>query len=260
MSTTPTEGLLETTGLEKQFGSLVAVDSLDLTVPEGEIRGVIGPNGAGKTTLFNLITGVLPPTAGTVVFDGEDVTDRPPEERIHRGMVRSFQVTEVFDSLTVRENVRLAVQSDVYDQVSGRQRLFGETASLDGVAKRTDALLSKTDLATQAEELADSLSHGDKRRLEIGIVLATDPELVLLDEPMAGVSSSGTRAMTDLIEEMADTRTVVLIEHDIDLVMDLCDRITVLNRGAKIAEGAPDEIANDSEVRKAYLGGETDGW
>ncbi|EMA45304.1 ABC transporter ATP-binding protein [Halococcus saccharolyticus] len=250
-----TDAVLETDGLTKRFGELTAVDHVDLAVEAGEFRSVIGPNGAGKTTLFNCITGALSATEGTVWFRGEDITDVPSHERVRRGVGRSFQITNVFGGLAVRENVRLAAQSIFGDDISGRDAMFRDKDSFGDVSARTDEVLDRIGLASHADERAETLAYGDQRRLEIGIVLATDPELVLLDEPTAGMSSEETRATMDLIEDVLADRSLLLIEHDIDLVMRVSDRITVLTRGEVLAEGSPTDIAEDDDVRDAYLGG-----
>ena len=250
-----TDAVLETDGLTKRFGELTAVDRVDLTVEAGEFRSVIGPNGAGKTTLFNCITGALSPTEGTVWFRGEDITALPSHERVRRGLGRSFQITNVFGGLAVRENVRLAAQSIFREEIAGRDAMFRDKNSFGDVAAHTDEVLDRIDLASHAGERAETLAYGDQRRLEIGIVLATDPDLVLLDEPTAGMSSEETRATMDLIEDVLADRSLLLIEHDIDLVMRVSDRITVLTRGEVLAVGSPDAIAEDDDVRDAYLGG-----
>ncbi|MFC7045324.1 ABC transporter ATP-binding protein [Halobacteriaceae archaeon GCM10025711] len=250
-----TDPILETENLTKRFGELTAVDSVDLAIGAGEFRSVIGPNGAGKTTTFNLITGAMAPTEGVVRFAGEDVTPLPPHERVRRGIGRSFQITNVFGGLSVRENVRLAAQSVFDAGFSVREALFRNAGTFDDVNAQTDEVLDRVGLADRADEYADTLAYGERRRLEIGLVLATDPELVLLDEPTAGMSADETQATMDLIEEVLSDRTLLLIEHDIDLVMRVSDRITVLARGAILAEGTPGEIANDPDVQEAYLGG-----
>jgi len=247
--------VLETTGLTKQFGELLAVDNVDLAVERGEFRSVIGPNGAGKTTLFNCVTGAMTPTSGTVRFDGADVTGLPPHERVRRGLGRSFQITNIFGGLTVRENVRLAAQSVLDDDMTVREEMLRDKETFDNINDRTTGVLAQVGLADRAEELAETLAYGDQRRLEIGIVLATDPQLVMLDEPTAGMSGEETRATIDLIEDVLADRTLMLIEHDIDLVMEVSDRVTVLTRGEVLATGDPAEIAADEDVREAYLGG-----
>ena len=251
------EAILRTDGLLKEFGNFAAIDDVSIAVEPGEFRSVIGPNGAGKTTLFNLISGALPITEGTVTFQGEDITDLPPEQRIRRGMARSFQISNVFGGLTVRENVRLAAQALHREEYGLREALFRPTDRYDGINEDTDRILDRIGLAGVAEETAASLPYGDKRRLEIGVVLATEPELVLFDEPTAGMGPEETRDTIDLIEEVLVDQTLILVEHDIELVMDLSDRITVLHRGEVLSEGTPEEIAEDEAVRDAYLGGMT---
>jgi branched-chain amino acid transport system ATP-binding protein len=248
--------ILQTEGLTKRFGSLTAVDSVDLAIPRGEFRSVIGPNGAGKTTLFNLLTGVMSPTEGRVRFAGEDVTALAPHERVRRGIGRSFQITTVFGGLTVGENVRLAAQAVEDRSFSPTDWLFRPANSFDAVNRRASEALESVGLAALADELAASLAYGDRRRLELGIVLATDPELVLLDEPTAGMSREETVDTMRLIKRALDDRTLVLIEHDVDLVMNVSDQVTVLDRGSILASGTPQEISNDESVQAAYFGGE----
>ena len=251
------EAILRTDGLLKEFGNFAAIDDVSIAVEPGEFRSVIGPNGAGKTTLFNLISGALPVTEGTVTFQGEEITDLPPEQRIRRGMARSFQISNIFGGLTVRENVRLAAQALHREEYGLREALFRPTDRYDGINEDTDRILDRIGLAGVAEETAASLPYGDKRRLEIGVVLATEPELVLFDEPTAGMGPEETQNTIDLIEEVLVDQTLILVEHDIELVMDLSDRITVLHRGEVLSEGTPEEIAEDEAVRDAYLGGMT---
>jgi branched-chain amino acid transport system ATP-binding protein len=246
--------VLETRDLTRRFGQLTAVDDVSLSVARGEFRSVIGPNGAGKTTLFNLITGA--PTSGAVVFDGEDVSDLPPHERVRRGIGRSFQITNVFPGLSVRENVRLAAQGVAREGLSATDRLFRNADTFPDLNERTDEVLDRIDLADRADTQAGALAYGDRRQLEIGLVLATDPAVVLLDEPTAGMGAEGTSETMALIEEVLADRTLVLIEHDVDLVLDISDRITVLDRGAELVTGDPETVASDPDVQEAYLGGE----
>ncbi|MFB6090789.1 MAG: ABC transporter ATP-binding protein [Halobellus sp.] len=250
--------LLRTDGLTKRFGEFTAVDDVDLAVERGEFRSVIGPNGAGKTTLFNLISGAMTPTAGSITLGGRDLTDLAPAERVAAGLARSFQLTTVFDGLPVRENVRLAAQAAAYDGLSRAQQLFSDPSRFDDVNRRTAAVLDDLGLTDVAETRASDLSYGDRRRLEVGLVLATDPEVVLLDEPTAGMGSDETDETIELIREVLADRTVVLVEHNVDLVLRVSDRITTLGNGRVIATGTPEEIASDPDVQEAYLGGYTE--
>ena len=252
----PADGpILQTNGLVKKFGAFTAIDDVDLTVERGEFRSIIGPNGAGKTTLFNLLSGALSPTEGTISFDGEDITELPAAERVHRGIGRSFQILNIFGGLTVRENVRLAAQSTHQDGYSFLESLFKPTDRHEEINAATDRVLERIGLDDVGDEETNVLSYGDKRRLEIGVVLATEPELVLFDEPTAGMSMEETQRTIKLIEDVLVDQTLLLIEHDIELVMELSDRITVLNRGEVIAEGTPNQIASNVAVQNAYLGG-----
>ena len=247
--------ILETHDLTKRFDELVAVDRVNLAVEAGEFRSVIGPNGAGKTTLFNTITGALRASEGQVVFDGEDVTDLPSYERVRRGIGRSFQITNVFGGLSVLENVRLAAQAIPSREMSTGSQLFREKTGFEDVTAHAHRVLEDVGLAAHAETLASTLAYGDQRRLEIGLVLATDPEVVLLDEPTAGMGVEETEATMNLVDDVLAEQTLLLIEHDIDLVMDVSDRITVLNRGSVVTTGTPEEVASNEEVQAAYLGG-----
>ncbi len=252
------DAILRTEGLVKEFGNFAAIDDVNVSIAPGEFRSVIGPNGAGKTTFFNLISGALEVTDGVVYFDGEDITDLPPQKRIRRGMGRSFQISNIFGGLSVRENVRLAVQANERDTYSFREALFKPTSRYDNINDRTEEILDRIALADVANEEADALPYGDKRRLEIGVVLATDPQLVLFDEPTAGMGPEETQNTIDLIEEVLVEQTLILVEHDIELVMEISDMITVLNHGEVLAEGTPQEIANNQDVQDAYLGGMTE--
>ena len=249
------EPMLRTEGLTRRFGNLVAVDDVSMGVAQGEFRSLIGPNGAGKTTTFNLLTGALAPSEGRVFLDGQDVTGLAPHERVRLGLGRSFQITTVFGGLTVHENVRLAAQAAREGGFAPREEFLQRAETFGDVNDQATRVLDRSGLLERADEPADALAYGDKRRLEIAIVLATDPEVVLLDEPTAGMGAEETRATMDLIDEVLSDRTLVLIEHDIDLVMRVSDSITVLHRGRVLAEGTPEEIADDEAVREAYFGG-----
>jgi branched-chain amino acid transport system ATP-binding protein len=249
--------LLQTAGLTKRFGEFTAVDHVDLMIERGEFRSIIGPNGAGKTTLFNLISGAMRPTEGTITLAGRDITALSPAERVAKNMARSFQLTTVFNGLSVHENVRLAAQSARFGTMSPVERLFADPDRFDAINDRTAAIIDDLGLREVATAQASDLSYGDRRRLEVALVLATDPEVVLLDEPTAGMSGDETAATIELIEEVLTDKTVVLVEHNVDLVMRVSDRITTLNDGAVVATGTPDEIAKNEQVREAYLGGYT---
>ncbi|HUN46756.1 MAG TPA: ABC transporter ATP-binding protein [Stellaceae bacterium] len=244
--------LLEVRNVTKTFGSLVAVSNVSLQVPAGELHAVIGPNGAGKTTFFNLISGFFAPSRGEIVFDGGDVTRLSASRRVELGMARTFQITEIFPELSVRENVRIAAE------VAAGYRLRAwlsrrETAALDG---QVDEILSLAALTPKAGRLVGELSHGDQRAAEIAMSLALKPRLLLLDEPTAGMGDQETYEITALIRRLhRDSKyTIVLIEHDMRVVFHLADRITVLDHGSLLAAGTPKEIAANEAVQAAYLG------
>ncbi|USZ71961.1 ABC transporter ATP-binding protein [Natronosalvus halobius] len=261
---TNADPILRTEGLVKRFGEFTATDHVELELERGEFRSLIGPNGAGKTTLFNLISGALPVTEGEIYFAGRDdeeptaITSLSPAERVRRGIGRSFQISNIFGGLSVRENVRLAVQSVNREEIGLLESLFRPTDRYDGITAETERILERVGLESVADVTANALAYGDRRRLEIGVVLATDPELVLLDEPTAGMSVEETRETIELIQNVLVDQTLLLIEHDIELVMELSDRISVLNRGELLAEGTPDQISSNQAVQDAYLGGTLD--
>ena len=244
--------VLQTRGLGRAFGALRAVADVSLTVPPGELRAVIGPNGAGKTTLFHLISGLLPPTAGRVFFDGDDVTALSAPARCRRGVSRTFQITSVFPELSVLENVRIAVQL----KAGGNFQLLGGRGLIETTARRARESLEFLGLAGRSAEPAATLPHGDQRLLEIAMALAQEPQLLLLDEPTQGLAAEDTAATVAVIRQIARERklTILLVEHDMDVVFDLADRISVLHFGQLIAEGTPEEIRANPAVQKAYLG------
>ena len=244
--------LLECRGLMRRFGALVAVDAVDMTVEGGEIRAVIGPNGAGKSTLFNLIMNVIRPSAGQVIFDGQDITGLPVHEVAQRGIARTFQLCHVFPALSARENVRIAAQA----RARGRWRVLGGGAVLSRSAGAADEALERLGLARFADTQAGLLSHGDQRLLEVAMAVAQRPRLLMLDEPTQGLSIQETDHAVGMLKTMlADgDLSVILVEHDMEVVFRLADNITVLHRGRVIADGAPDAVKANAQVRSAYLG------
>jgi branched-chain amino acid transport system ATP-binding protein len=243
------EAVLRTEGLTKEFDGFVAVDGVDLELRQGDLRGLIGPNGAGKTTVFNMVSGILSPTAGTIWFDGDDITDLAPHRITSRGLSLSFQITSIFPGLTVRENVLGALNGGT--GMPSPIRRYGADAEK---RRRVREILSRVGLETAIDETAGNLSHGDQKVLEIALALAGDPTLLLLDEPTAGLSASETRTVKDLLEELRGEITIILIEHDMDLVMGLVDSLTVLHNGQVLAEGSPAEIQDDERVQEIYFG------
>jgi len=245
--------LLECKGLVRRFGALVAVDQVDLTVEPGEIRAVIGPNGAGKSTVFNLITSVLRPTAGEVFFAGENITGMPVYEVAQKGIARTFQLCHVFPALSARENVRIAAQA----RDRGRWRFLGGGSVLEQSAAVADEAIERMRLSRLADVSAAMLSHGDQRLLEIAMAIAQKPRLLMLDEPTQGLSIEETGRAVQILKDMlaAGDLSVLLVEHDMEVVFKLADNITVLHRGRVIADGAPAAVRANAEVRSAYLGG-----
>jgi branched-chain amino acid transport system ATP-binding protein len=244
--------ILTVKDLSRHFGGVTAIHKVNLTFAENELRSIIGPNGAGKTTLFNVITARLPASSGQVFYRDRDITHKPPHEIVRLGISRTFQKSSIFPGLTVFENVRIAKQT----QLGGSHRIFSAQDRLKKVNEDTRAILERLGLTAQAGMLASNLSHGDQRLLEIGIALAGHPKLLLLDEPTAGMSPRETEATTQLIRQLAREVAVVLVEHDMDVVMSISDKISVMHQGAIIAEGTPDEIQRNELVREAYLGKE----
>ena len=240
--------VLETRGLTRAFGGLVAVNEVDFAVRAGEIRAVIGPNGAGKTTLFNLITGVLAPTHGQILFQGQDITGLPVHRISQKGIARTVQITSIFPTLTVTENVWLGVQS------RGRIHPLARQSKMETVRRQVEEIIALVGLQEQAEAEAAELSHGDQRLLEIALALSTRPQLLLLDEPTAGLSAKETRDMGRVIRQLATRQTIVIVEHDMDVVMELADTISVLHMGKVLAEGPPQATRENRLVQEVYLG------
>jgi branched-chain amino acid transport system ATP-binding protein len=245
-----TENILETEDLVKEFAGFVAVSGVNLAVRRGTIHALIGPNGAGKTTCFNLLTKFLRPTRGRIVFKGRDITSVAPADVARLGLVRSFQISAVFPHLTVLENVRIALQR----QRGGSFDFWRSSRVLDVYNEHALALLAQVGLTAFAETTAGELSYGRKRALEIATTLALNPEMLLLDEPMAGMGTEDIERISALIKSVAGARTVLMVEHNLSVVANLSDRITVLTRGRVLAEGSYADVSANPEVREAYLG------
>jgi branched-chain amino acid transport system ATP-binding protein len=249
----PGDTILETRGLTKEFKGFVAVDHVDLRVRRGSIHALIGPNGAGKTTTFNLLTKFLQPTAGEILFNGEDITRERPADVAQRGVIRSFQISAVFPNLSVLENVRVALQRSLPTSYHFWKRAH----TLDVLNARAMALLQRVGLEGFAPVNAGELAYGRKRTLEIATTLAMEPELMLLDEPTAGMGHEDVARVKDLIKEVSAGRTVLMVEHNMSVVSGICDTISVLQRGAVLAEGSYAEVSANPQVMEAYMGSES---
>jgi branched-chain amino acid transport system ATP-binding protein len=247
------EIVLKTINLRKEFGGLVAVDDVNMQVWANSLHAIIGPNGAGKTTFFNLLSGNIVPTGGQVIFKGHDITHQPIHRTIHSGIGRSFQISNIFPNLTVFENIRLAAQAMGKDNF----RFWRSSAYFRQYEERAWEVIKKVTLKERAFTLARTLPHGDQRKLELGMILAPDPEVLLLDEPTAGMAAEQVPELIALIQEIqqAGNKTVLLVEHNMNVVMSVSDIITVMHQGRVLAEGSPGEITANSEVQTAYLGG-----
>jgi len=240
--------MLKTELLSVRFGGLAALSQVNFEVPRDQIRAIIGPNGAGKSTFFNCLTGVLRPTSGRIVFNGEDITGLPSNKISQKGIARSYQITNILPNASVLENVRIAAQS--------RRHAWNMIAHHDSFADingKAEAALRSIGLLSKAHELAANLSHGEQRNLEIGIALATEPKLLCLDEPTAGMSAAETSQTMELVRRIAKDLTILIVEHDMEVVMELADRITVLHYGEILAEGTPEEIQENPRVLEVYL-------
>jgi branched-chain amino acid transport system ATP-binding protein len=244
--------MLEARGVTKRFGNLVAVNDISMSIEPGELRAIIGPNGAGKTTFFNMLTGFFAPTAGQIVLEGEDITRQSAQERVKHGMARTFQITEIFPEMTVRENVRIAVEAA--DGFS--LRVWTSRAEAAQLRDDIELNLALTELSAKADRLVGELSHGDQRAAEIAMALALKPRVLLLDEPTAGMGEQETFQVASLIRRLHkhSNYTIVLIEHDMRVVFNLADRITVLAEGSMLADGTPQQIGDNPAVQAAYLG------
>lgn len=246
MNTTP---ILEVRGVSRFFGKFQALNNINVAFMPGELTAIIGPNGAGKSTFFNVISGGVPPSQGQVLFNGRDITGIAPHEFARIGIAKSFQITNVFKELSAHENVRVALQMRV-----SRFQILRERSAYGELIERADALLQRVGLTESRDKLAGDLAHGQQRSLEVAMALACDPQLLLMDEPTAGMSPQETTVMMDLIRQLAAERTVILVEHKMKLVMGLCKRLIVLHHGELLVDGNPDEIRANSEVKRVYLG------
>ena len=244
--------ILETRKLRKEFGALVAVANVSMKVRANSLHAIIGPNGAGKTTFFNLVSGNIPPTSGQVIYKGQDITHRPVERRAHLGIGRSFQITNLFPNLTVMENIRLAAQALGHDNF----RLLSDHRSFRQYEETAWQVMARVGLTDQAFLPARALPHGGKRKLELGMLLASDPEVLLLDEPTAGLAAEQVPDLIRVIQDVqrGGSKTVMLVEHNMNVVMSVSDVITVMHQGQVLAEGTPAEIAANEVVQSAYLG------
>ena len=243
--------LLETKKVSKAYGALMAVSDVSFNIEPGKIHSIIGPNGAGKTTFFNLLAGVYPPTSGRILFEGQDISSLKMYRRSRLGIGRSYQVTSIFPELTVRENVRLAAQSRSKHNLS----FFRRTEHLTDLIDKADEILKEMGIIDLAGKTASTIPYGSQRSLDVAIALATDPKLLLLDEPTSGMSPDDTIMMIKLIEKISERYTIALIEHHMSVVMSISDTVTVLSQGSVIAEGPPEDIQKNEDVKKAYLGG-----
>jgi branched-chain amino acid transport system ATP-binding protein len=244
------EEILKTIDLTKTFGGLVAVGQVNFSIKKGDLQTIIGPNGAGKSTFFKLITGEIKPSKGQIIFLNKDITFMPQTKISHLGIAVAYQITNIFPMLTVFENVRVAAQSR-----KTSYNLWSLAGSHREWLEQSTIILEEIGLIDLKDEVAANLSHGDRKRLEIGIALATKPELLLLDEPTAGLSPHETRQTIELIKKIARGLTIILVEHKMKVVMEVSNTITVLHHGQLLAQGTPDDIRNNAEVRRVYLGG-----
>ncbi|MRG71417.1 ATP-binding cassette domain-containing protein [Alphaproteobacteria bacterium HT1-32] len=245
--------LLEITDVSKRFGGLSALDGVNLSLETGKLHAIIGPNGAGKTTFFNVITGTLPVSGGRIKFLGDDITDRPVHQISRRGLARTLQIKSVFGNMTVRENLWIAAQSR-----DGVFSIFRDWRKCTRAREKADSICEQLNLTALADQLAANLSYGDVALLEIGLALATEPKLLLLDEPICGMGPAETEQTVEKIQEISKHTDIIIIEHDIEVVFRIADQITVMANGKVLAQGTPEEIAVNPDVRTAYLGDDDD--
>ena len=248
--TTPSPApILEVNNVSRAFGKFQALQSITTRFRAGELTAIIGPNGAGKSTFFNVISGGIPPSSGRVFFEGRDITNLAQHDFSRIGIAKSFQITNIFKQLTAHENVRVALQMQ-----SSKFQIFRNRNSYGELNDRADGLLTRVGLIASRNKLAGDMAHGQQRSLEVAMALACEPKLLLMDEPTAGMSPEETVVVMDLITELAAERTIILVEHKMKLVMGLCQRLLVLHHGELLAEGTPDDIRRNSEVKRVYLG------
>ena len=245
--------ILEASGLTKRYGGLLANNDIDFSVSRGELRGIIGPNGAGKTTFFKMLTCEVPPTSGKIMFEGRDITGLNVTDVCQLGLTKSYQVNQLFTRLTVRENLTISALAELRGKF--RLDLFGRLRKIPGLADQVDHTLDLVNLADRADTPVAALAYGEKRRLEVGLALATSPSLLLLDEPLAGMSPPERAETVKLLKSISRGRTMIIIDHDMDAMFELAERITVLQEGRMLVEGTPDEIKGNADVQEAYLGG-----
>ena len=245
--------ILEARGLTKRYGGLLANSDIDFTVNHGERRGIIGPNGAGKSTFFKMLTCEVPPTSGTIVFEGNDITGMNVTDVCQLGLTKSYQVNQLFTRLTVRENLIIAVLAELRGKF--RLDLFSSIDSVPGLSERVADALTMVNLTARADTPVSALAYGEKRRLEIGLALANSPSLLLLDEPLAGMSPQERVETVKLLKSISQGRTMIIIDHDMDSLFELVEKVTVLQEGRVLVEGTPEEIKGNPVVQEAYLGG-----
>jgi branched-chain amino acid transport system ATP-binding protein len=240
--------ILKTELLSVRFGGLAALSQVNFELARNEVRAIIGPNGAGKSTFFNCLTGVLQPTSGRILFNGDDITGLPSDKISRKGIARSYQITNILPNATALENVRIAAQSRRH-----AWNMIAHHSAFADINEKAEMALDSVGLLSKAAELAANLSHGQQRNLEIGIALATEPSLLCLDEPTAGMSAAETHETMQLVKRIGENLTILIVEHDMEVVMELADRITVLHYGAILAEGTPEEIQENPKVLEVYL-------
>jgi len=244
--------ILEVDGITKKFGEVVAVDDVTTEVEADDVTALIGPNGAGKTTFFNVLSGMYTPTSGQIRFKGTDITDKPPHEIANMGLTRSFQIINLFMDMTVFENARIAVQRHHTNTLD----MFSSVTENEELTTRVNEMLGTIGLADKAKLKASELSYGQKRKLEIALSIGTEPEMLLMDEPTAGLALDNSDIVTELIQKLSEEYPILFVEHDMDIVFDIADRILVLGEGRLIARGTPDEIKANEQVKQVYLGEE----